>query len=384
MKKTLIKLLTFLLLFPIAGKSQIIDNMSLRFDGNNDYVEISNSESLDIGTGDFTFEAVIKTAVNQVSFPQIISNRSTHFDGFLFGLYGAYDNSGRLYVRLADANLPIGGGIANLMDDQCHHVAVSRDVDSIRYFIDGFQVYAIRSSGRNISTNHNVWIGYDAPNTPATPFNGNIKEVRIWNVARQAEDILEYKDKLLNGNESGLILYCKLNEGSGDIVADYSPNAFSGLLGSTIGQDDNNPEWSTSCSLIEEEISEGAGSYIIMNYLNSSYVPDPLTNTAFKAKSGIIFTGGINGLNLISASGNISFTAGGMGSIHNRLEITSNGNVGIGTSEPVEKLQIADGDVYIEDIDKGVIMKSSNGSCWRITVGDDGSLITTLLLECPN
>lgn len=50
------------------------------------------------------------------------------------------------------------------------------------------------------------------------------------------------------------------------------------------------------------------------------------------------------------------------------------GNVGIGTTEPVAKLQITDGDVYIEDIGSGIIMKSPDGQCWRGKLSNTGVL----------
>ncbi len=133
------------------------------------------------------------------------------------------------------------------------------------------------------------------------------------------------------------------------------------------------------------QTGEGLGGrYIYMSYLNSSYEPNPSTSTAFRANAGVIYTGGNNGLSLIAGTGNISFTAGGLTSAQNRMEIDTNGNVGIGTSEPVERLQITDGDVYIEDIGNGIIMKDSNGNCWRYTPDTNGQLIGTLLASCPN
>ncbi len=59
------------------------------------------------------------------------------------------------------------------------------------------------------------------------------------------------------------------------------------------------------------------------------------------------------------------------------------GNLGIGTIDPKSKLQVSDGDIYIEDINKGVIMKSQDGQCWRYTPNNSGQLIPTAI-SCPN
>lgn len=41
------------------------------------------------------------------------------------------------------------------------------------------------------------------------------------------------------------------------------------------------------------------------------------------------------------------------------------------------------GNVYIEDIDKGIIMKSPDGRCWLGTLDNNGSLNFNLLEACP-
>lgn len=64
-----------------------------------------------------------------------------------------------------------------------------------------------------------------------------------------------------------------------------------------------------------------------------------------------------------------------------RARITSIG-LGIGTTNPKEKLHISNGDIYIEDINQGVIMKSPDGQCWRMTVSNTGESIFTSI-TCP-
>ena len=66
-----------------------------------------------------------------------------------------------------------------------------------------------------------------------------------------------------------------------------------------------------------------------------------------------------------------------------RMFLKGDGKLGLGTSEPKTKLQIEDGDIYLSDINKGVIMTSSNGNCWRVTVDDSGALVSNQI-TCPN
>ena len=66
-----------------------------------------------------------------------------------------------------------------------------------------------------------------------------------------------------------------------------------------------------------------------------------------------------------------------------RLVINNVGNVGIGNSDPKAKLEVKDGDVYVNDPTKGIILKSPNGSCWRVTIDNTGNFVRTAI-TCPN
>ncbi|MBK8443292.1 MAG: hypothetical protein IPL35_07725 [Sphingobacteriales bacterium] len=49
---------------------------------------------------------------------------------------------------------------------------------------------------------------------------------------------------------------------------------------------------------------------------------------------------------------------------------------------PKSRLQVSNGDIYIESATNGVIMKSPNGQCWRLTVSDTGTPVFSSI-TCP-
>ncbi len=65
-----------------------------------------------------------------------------------------------------------------------------------------------------------------------------------------------------------------------------------------------------------------------------------------------------------------------------KIRIDANGDLGIGTNNPRTGLHVSNEDIYIDDATKGVIMKSPNGQCWRMTVDNSGSPVFTLI-PCP-
>jgi len=101
------------------------------------------------------------------------------------------------------------------------------------------------------------------------------------------------------------------------------------------------------------------------------------------AKAGIAFErtttyarGKLHFLNSDAANTNdVLFTESAMTINYNR-------NIGIGTTNPSSKLTITNGDVYVTDINKGVILKSPDGNCWRMTVSNTGTPVFTSI-TCP-
>ena len=64
------------------------------------------------------------------------------------------------------------------------------------------------------------------------------------------------------------------------------------------------------------------------------------------------------------------------------ITVNTNGDLGIGTTEAKSKVHVKEGDVFIEDITSGIIMKSPDGQCWRYTPDNSGQLIASSV-PCP-
>ncbi len=62
--------------------------------------------------------------------------------------------------------------------------------------------------------------------------------------------------------------------------------------------------------------------------------------------------------------------------------IFNDGNIGIGVINPKAEVHVKNGDIYIEDIDRGIIMKSPDGQCWRGTLDNNGNMNFTQV-DCP-
>jgi len=105
--------------------------------------------------------------------------------------------------------------------DTWYHIALVRNSGSYILYIDGV-AHNLTSTATPSS------VGYLNIGGRASTENwaGNIDEVRVWNSVRTASEIQDNMNSGLAGNESGLIAYYPMNEGSGIALPDHSSNAY--------------------------------------------------------------------------------------------------------------------------------------------------------------
>lgn len=145
---------------------------------------------------------------------------------------------------------------------------------------------------------------------------------------------------------------------------------------------------STASQAIMQISSGTSGNYMNFSHSSSTYLVNQ------NADCGSIWATGTGGL-LLQASpksptdpdlGGIRFATGWAnvaGGSTERMRIDKLGNVGIGTSTPKARLEVTNGDVYVNDATKGIILKSPDGNCWRITIDSTGNFVRTAI-SCPN
>ncbi|MCX6292530.1 MAG: T9SS type A sorting domain-containing protein [Bacteroidetes bacterium] len=215
----------------------------LQFDGVNDYVKIPNNGAYAFGTGNFTIEAWVNLDVNQqFNYPPLLSNRSP--SSFNSG-FEAYFYSGRPAILLAGSANAVSP--VNIADHICHHIAFTRSGILVTIYVDGNVVLSYNYTAYNVTTPDSLFISNDVAYGTFT--KGKVMEVRMWNVARTQTEIRTVMNTILNGNETGLVGYWRLNDGSGQIVHDYSLTANDGQLGPTSSADSNDPLFSPACAL---------------------------------------------------------------------------------------------------------------------------------------
>jgi hypothetical protein len=211
---------------------------SLQFDGINDYVQVSLSDSTNRENNrlnltnlqdTFTLEAWVNPTQNRLN-PILSQGReqdhSTHFlvwideAGKLAFYADALGNSNSDYPR-SWQSLPVG---------QFSHVAVTVEPQELTFYINGQRDRKIPLSQAITPpvTPEDVNIGR---NLNDCHFEGTIKEVRIWSEVRSAIEIAENRYRRLTGYENDLVAYWPLVEHPSRQLLDVTPNQNHGIMG---------------------------------------------------------------------------------------------------------------------------------------------------------
>ena len=177
---------------------------ALNFDGSNDYVSVTNP-TVPIGSSYYTIEAWIKPTVHDVNGIVGWGNYGTtnQVNAVRLGTGGIVDN----YWWANDMTYTTGN-----LTGAWHHIAFTYDGSNRRFYLDGVLKDTQPSSGISVQNSNNFRIG---STNNGEYFNGDIDELRIWNVARTTTEIQSNYNKTVDPSSTGLVAYYKFDEGTG-------------------------------------------------------------------------------------------------------------------------------------------------------------------------
>ena len=213
-----------------------------------DQVHVDHDASLNMGTGDITIEAWIKTTDNvPESYWPIIVTKDTWGTRQGFSLFIAH-NTNRIAFEVWVNNTHHGVWGQVINDGKWHHVVGRRTGNRIYVFKDGVQSggWIQAGSDGNVNVNDPLVIG-DASWGTSGNFDGMIEDVRVWNRALSNAEIQEMMFKELEGTEANLQAYYQFNETSGSFVPDLTDNNNDGT---------NSADWTASYAPIASDITE--------------------------------------------------------------------------------------------------------------------------------
>ena len=121
-----------------------------------------------------------------------------------------------------------------------HHILGVKDGNKYSIYVDGIlentqtNTYPMNGSPYNLHIGHHgAWNEW---------FEGQIDEVRIWDIVLTKDEIQANMYKNLTGSENGLVGYWPFNEGLGNITNDFSGNNNHGII--------NGATWISSTTLV--------------------------------------------------------------------------------------------------------------------------------------
>jgi len=163
-------------------------NPALNFDGNNDYVEVSHSSSLNISGSQITLEAWIKANALPSSGErwQILGKADA------YALQIADGGGGKARVWLGPLTNSVQTDASEISIGEWYHLVGVYDSSSVKIYINGVLKKEVSKTGNQATSSSNLIIG---ARIPGGYFNGIIDEARIYNRALSGTEISENYQK---------------------------------------------------------------------------------------------------------------------------------------------------------------------------------------------
>jgi len=204
---------------------------ALHFDGTNDFVSCGTNANLNI-TSSMTVEMWIKPDVNLGNGRWDRLVHRNYPTGYFFG--GKAGSTNALTVVLNNNLNLITTPNNTVTVGVWQHVAFVFDDanNTVKIYKNGTEVASASYTGTITGGSNNFTLSEDGE-----PYQGNMDEVRVWNVARTQTQINDNKSVDINNSTAGLVAYFKFNTGTAGgnnagitTLTDATSNAINGTL----------------------------------------------------------------------------------------------------------------------------------------------------------
>ena len=218
---------------------------ALRFDGVDDHVRVPDHAELDVGTGNFTLDAWVRTTASQ-GVVVFVDKRS----GPTPLGYSLFLANGRLGFQMANGvgsstctSAPTSGVACvnyvapttspNVADGQWHHVAAVVDrantTTGVRLYVDGVQVFSGAPLSGNLDNTSDLYMGVRTPAQGGGGFlRGDLDEVELIKRALTLQEIQALFQAGSAGKCKGCIEGMKWNDANGNGVINPGELGLSG------------------------------------------------------------------------------------------------------------------------------------------------------------
>lgn len=262
----------------LSGDLTLGGNPGLRFDGINDQLNLPSGYTSTQNTFTYEFWAKPVTSTHEIDAESTSGTLGTNGQRYAIGAMNGGDTgqagvgvsigtNGISVYEHATSYMPALLVYSASITDWVHIAIVYNNKTPSLYINGQFVKTGLTSPKIPIPSQRFGWGDYGY-------YNGSLDDIRLWNYARTQTQIQSDMYKQLAGNESGLIGYWKLNEGSGTTVSDSA--------GTNHGTTVNGPVWnqfSASGNRISPEFNLPAVTAVGSQIRWNSYTPASTTLT---------------------------------------------------------------------------------------------------------
>lgn len=207
----------FLLVVTLLSGSALVaqgPGYCVNMNGTNEFIRVNHNNSLNV-TSTWTIEFWLNPDVTPSGWDAIFSKGLNDRPASVW----MYFNSIEVWYGNGTGSLIAYTDFSTISAGVWQHVAATRTAAGVvTIYING--VSEVSQAGTSVSPTNSERLNIGQRGDGSYYYDGNIDEVRYWNVARTQTEIRENMNKKLTGSESGLVGYWRLDGTTGNSASD--------------------------------------------------------------------------------------------------------------------------------------------------------------------